>query len=44
MYATEIIDGVVEVNTEELITGAAPGTETIVEPPRGPSCTEGSHG
>lgn len=44
MYATEIIDGVVEINTDEFITGTAPGTETINEPSRGPSCTEGSHG
>ncbi len=42
MYATEIIDGIVEVNTDEFITGAPPGTETIIEPPRGPACTEGS--
>ena len=41
-YATEVVDGVIEINTEEFIAGAPPGTETIIEPPRGPSCTEGS--
>lgn len=44
MYATEIVDGVIEINTEEFLTGAPPGTETIIEPPKGPSCTESSHG
>jgi len=43
-YGVEIVDGVVEINTEDFITGAPPGTETIIEPPKGPSCTESSHG
>ncbi|NND02537.1 MAG: Rieske 2Fe-2S domain-containing protein [Acidimicrobiia bacterium] len=44
MYAVEVVDGVIEINTEEFITGTPPGTETIIEPPKGPSCTESSHG
>lgn len=43
-YGVEIVDGVVEINTEDFITGAPPGTETIIEPPKGPSCAESSHG
>ena len=43
-YGVEIVDGVVEINTEDFITGPPPGTETIIEPPKGPSCTESSHG
>ena len=39
-FAVEVVDGVVEIDTTEMITGDAPGTETINEPARGPSCTE----
>jgi len=43
MYATEIVDGIIEIDTENFVTGTAPGTETIIEPPRGPACTESGH-
>ena len=36
-------DGLVYVDTGELISGPAPGGESIDEPPTGPSCAEGSH-
>jgi len=39
-YKVEIIDGVIEIDTSETISGASPGTETINEPPRGPACGE----
>lgn len=42
-YEIEIVDGVVEINTDGFISGTAPGIETINEPPRGPSCTETGH-
>ena len=34
-------DGLIYVDTSETVTGPPPGTETIDEPPTGPSCTEG---
>jgi nitrite reductase/ring-hydroxylating ferredoxin subunit len=34
-------DGVVEIDTDVTDPGGAPGDESIDEPPRGPSCTEG---
>ena len=37
-------NGVVEVDTGETVAGAAPGPESIDEPPAGPSCIEGTHG
>ncbi len=40
MYKVEIVDGVIEIDTGETITGVSPGTETINEPPRGPACGE----
>lgn len=40
MYKVEIVDGVIEIDTSEVISGASPGTETINEPPRGPACGE----
>ncbi len=39
-FAVEIVDGVVVIDTSTIIEGAPPGTQTIVEPARGPSCTE----
>ena len=38
-----VTNGVVEVDTGEVIAGAAPGAESIDEPPAGPSCIEGTH-
>jgi nitrite reductase/ring-hydroxylating ferredoxin subunit len=40
MYKVEIVEGVIEIDTSEVISGASPGTETINEPPRGPACGE----
>ena len=39
-YKVEIVDGVVEIDTGDTITGASPGTETINEPATGPPCGE----
>lgn len=43
-YPVQIVDGVVEVDTGELIEGAPPGEETLDEPVKGPPCTGGGHG
>jgi hypothetical protein len=43
-YETEIIDGIVHVDTGSVIAGPALGVETLNEPARGPSCEESSHG
>ena len=40
MYKVEIVEGVIEIDTSEVISGASPGTETINEPARGPACGE----
>lgn len=43
-YPVEVVDGMVIVDTSNPIEGAPMGApETIDEPPRGPSCTEGTH-
>lgn len=42
-FAVEVVDGVIEINTAERESGPPPGTQTVNEPPRGPSCTEGDH-
>jgi cytochrome b6-f complex iron-sulfur subunit len=42
-YAVVVVDGVVDIDTGDTITGNPPGTMTIDEPPLGPPC-EGSHG
>ena len=39
-----VTDGIVEIDTGTTEKGGAPGTESIDEPARGPSCTEGGHG
>jgi len=39
-FTVEVIDGVIEIDTGEKITGAPPGTETINEPVLGPACGE----
>jgi cytochrome b6-f complex iron-sulfur subunit len=39
-YKVEIVDGVVEIDTSETISGPSPGTETINEPALGPACGE----
>lgn len=39
-FATEVVDGFVVVDTGTILTGGPPGSETIDEPPRGPSCRE----
>lgn len=38
-FTVTVNDGVVEVDTGEVIEGAPPGTFTIDEPPQGPSCS-----
>ena len=43
-YPVEVVDGLVVVDTGDRIDGPPHGTETIDEPPRGPSCTEGGEG
>lgn len=42
-HPVEVVDGVVVVDTATVISGPPPGTETINEPAKGPSCTEGGH-
>jgi cytochrome b6-f complex iron-sulfur subunit len=42
-YPTTVVDGVVEIDTGETVAGGPPGTMTVDEPAKGPSC-EGSHG
>ncbi len=42
-YKVEVVDGVIEIDTTEVITGPSPGTETINEPALGPACGE-DHG
>jgi cytochrome b6-f complex iron-sulfur subunit len=39
-YKVEIVDGVVEIDTGDTISGSSPGTETINEPALGPACGE----
>lgn len=39
-YAVSVVDGLVTIDTTVVITGPPPGTETIDEPARGPSCLE----
>ncbi len=43
-YSTEVVDGIVEIDTSSADLGPPPGTLTIDEPPRGPACAESSHG
>jgi len=43
-YAVEVVDGIIEIDTSEVLTGDPPGSLTIDEPPRGPACAESSHG
>ena len=38
-FAVSVNDGVVEVDTGDVVEGAPPGTFTIDEPPQGPSCS-----
>ncbi len=40
-FASTVADGVVEVDTGDVAAGKPPGEETIDEPVRGPSCSEG---
>lgn len=40
-FAVGVVDGFVEVDTGVVISGEPPGEETIDEPRRGPSCSEG---
>ena len=42
-FAVAIVDGVVEVDTGAVSAGPPLGLETIDEPRRGPSCSEGLH-
>lgn len=42
-FGVEVIDGVVEIDTSEMIAGDPPGTVTIEEGPAGPACTESDH-
>lgn len=42
-FKIEVVDGVIEIDTAERMSGAPPGTVTINEPARGPSCSEGGH-
>ena len=41
-FAIEVVDGVVVIDTDTVIPGSPIGTETIIEPPKGPSCAEES--
>ncbi|RPI21333.1 MAG: hypothetical protein EHM57_06750 [Actinobacteria bacterium] len=41
-YGVSVVEGVVVIDTSDVIMGAPPGTQTIDEPARGPSCTEGA--
>jgi len=44
-FPTEIgDDGLLYINTGERIDGPAPGSTVVVEPARGPACTEEGHG
>jgi Rieske Fe-S protein len=38
-FAVSVNDGIVEVDTGDVVEGAPPGTFTIDEPPQGPSCS-----
>jgi cytochrome b6-f complex iron-sulfur subunit len=42
-YPVAVVDGIVEVDTGQLIEGASPGTLTVDEPARGPSCAGEGH-
>lgn len=42
-YPTTIVEGVVEIDTGDKADGGPPGTMTVDEPAKGPSC-EGGHG
>lgn len=42
-FAFEVVDGVIVIDTDNVIAGAPIGTETIIELPKGPSCAEDSH-
>lgn len=42
-YTTTVLDGIVDIDTGDKVEGNPPGTMTIDEPAKGPSC-EGSHG
>ncbi len=39
-YSTEVVDGIVVIDTSSRIDGLAPGKHTIDEPAKGPHCTE----
>lgn len=39
-FAVTVTDGVVEVDTGDITDGSPPGTESVDEPKRGPSCAE----
>ncbi len=39
-FQVEVVDGVVEIDTGETISGPSTGTDTINEPPLGPPCGE----
>lgn len=43
-YPTEVVDGLVVIDTAEPVPGLSPGEMTIDEPARGPACAESSHG
>lgn len=43
-YATNVVEGVIEVDTSVVIEGRPPGAESIVEPPRGPECLDPAGG
>jgi cytochrome b6-f complex iron-sulfur subunit len=43
-FEVEIVDGLVEINTDATIDGPSPGTVTVDEPALGPPCSEESHG
>ncbi|HSF87628.1 MAG TPA: Rieske 2Fe-2S domain-containing protein [Acidimicrobiia bacterium] len=43
-YPTEVVDGLIVIDTSEAIPGLPPGTTTIDEPAKGPACAESSHG
>ena len=38
-FAVTVNDGIVDVDTGEITEGGPPGTQTIDEPPQGPSCS-----
>jgi hypothetical protein len=40
-FGVEIVDGLIVIDTGTIVRGSPPGPESLDEPARGPSCTDG---